>query len=216
MKKIFLCLLFSFVSFVALAFGAGEVAFSDKSRSNKNVAQASTTKKNSSGAPQETAKQKEAEKQTLPKSYRGISLGMSLESVKDALLADKLFGYRGERDFTLLASPNRSAIETAGASFIERAWFQFSEESLYTITLKLNTDKVDHYSIYKHFCEKYGEPLDVNPKRAVWEDASVRITIERPLTVKYLDLGVFNNMLEKSQTETAESELRREAFINEF
>lgn len=152
----------------------------------------------------------------LPASYRGISLGMSLETVKDALKTDKIFGYRGERDFSLLAAPNRSSIETQGSTFIERAWFQFNEESLYTITLKLNTDKVDHYSLYKHFCEKYGEPLDINPHRAIWENETVRITIEKPLTVKYLDLQVFNSMLEASQTETAKSELNREAFINEF
>ncbi|MEL3909312.1 MAG: hypothetical protein P1P64_09950 [Treponemataceae bacterium] len=209
MKKIFLCLLFSFLSFFALAKGANE-AFANDYPPSENIAKAPASKKDKAD------KGQKVEKQTLPKSYRGISLGMSLESVKDALLSDKLFGYRGERDFTLLASPNRSAIETAGTSFIERAWFQFSEESLYTITLKLNTDKVDHYSIYKHFCEKYGEPLDINPQRAVWEDTSVRITIERPLTVKYLDLGVFNSMLEKDKTETADSELKREAFINEF
>ena len=141
---------------------------------------------------------------------------MSLETVKDALKADAIFGYRGERDFSLLAAPNRSLIETQGSAFIERAWFQFNEESLYTITLKLNTAKVDHYSIYKHFCEKYGEPLDINPHRAIWENETVRITIEKPLTVKYLDLSVFNSMLEKSQTETAKSEKNREAFVEEF
>ena len=34
----------------------------------------------------------------LPVAYRDISLGMNVDDVKKMLLADKLYGYRGERD----------------------------------------------------------------------------------------------------------------------
>lgn len=152
----------------------------------------------------------------LPSGFRGIMLGMDLEMVKDILETDAIFGYKGDRDLSLLTTPNRSSIETVGSSFISRAWFQFYEEVLYTITLKLNTDKVDYYSIYSHFVEKYGNPFDINPKRAIWESKNIRITIERPLTVKYLSLDVFNLLLEQSQTEKTQSETNREKFIEAF
>lgn len=152
----------------------------------------------------------------LPTSFRGIALGMDLESVKENLMADTIFGYRGDRDISLLTVPNRSSIETLGSSFISRAWFQFYEESLYTISLKLNTDKIDYYSIYSHFVKKYGEPLDINPKRAIWENENTRITIERPLSVKYLDLKIFNSLLDTAQIEKTKSEQNRENFIKTF
>lgn len=152
----------------------------------------------------------------LPTSFRGIALGMDLESVKENLMADSIFGYRGDRDISLLTVPNRSSIETLGSSFISRAWFQFYEESLYTISLKLNTDKIDYYSIYSHFVKKYGEPLDINPKRAIWENENTRITIERPLSVKYLDLKIFNSLLDTAQIEKTKSEQNRENFIKTF
>ncbi len=208
MKKLFAS--YIFLGLCLAVFAQGTVESSPTSGAGK------TSDENGAIAPKADGISNTEKLKPLPVSYRGISLGMSLETVKDALKADAIFGYRGERDFSLLAAPNRSLIETQGSAFIERAWFQFNEESLYTITLKLNTAKVDHYSIYKHFCEKYGEPLDINPHRAIWENETVRITIEKPLTVKYLDLSVFNSMLEKSQTETTKSEKNREAFVEEF
>ncbi|PIE97638.1 MAG: hypothetical protein CR988_07205 [Treponema sp.] len=152
----------------------------------------------------------------LPTSYRGISLGMDIESVKDVLQSDPLFGYRGERDLSLLPTLNRSSIETAGVSFVSRAWFQFHAETLYTMILKLNTDKIDYYSIYSHFEKKYGQPVKLNPQRAIWENETTRVIIERPLSVKYIDLTVFNELIEQSNTEKAASELRRESFVDEF
>lgn len=167
--------------------------------------------------PNETATTDSNQKaEPLPTSFRAISLGMSLETVKDELKADPVFGYRGERDFSLLPTKNRSSIETEGSAFISRVWLQFYNETLYTLTLKLNTDKVDYYSIYSHFVNKYGEPLDINPHRAIWENETTRITIERPLTVKYLDLSTFSSLLDKSKTEKVKSDINRENFINSF
>lgn len=162
------------------------------------------------------AKKSVSTKEPLPTSFRSISLGMGLEQVKQELKADKVFGFRGERDFSLLPTLNRSNIETEGSYFISRAWFQFYEESLYTLSLKLNTDHVDYYSIYSHFVKKYGEPLDINPQRAIWENDTTRVTIERPLIVTYIDMEVFNAILDTSKTETATSEKNRQAFIEQF
>ena len=155
-------------------------------------------------------------KAALPAEYRSIRLGMGIDAVKEALKQDAVFGYRGERDVSLLPTENRSLIESAGSYFISRSWFQFYKDNLYTMIFKLNTDTVDYYSVYAKFCEKYGEPASINPQRAVWENEHTRVVIERPLIVKYIDLMVFNELISQSTTEKAASETNRQNFIDGF
>ncbi len=155
-------------------------------------------------------------KAALPAEYRSIRLGMGIDAVKEALKQDAVFGYRGERDVSLLPTENRSLIESAGSYFISRSWFQFYKDNLYTMIFKLNTDTVDYYSVYSKFCEKYGEPASINPQRAVWENEHTRVVIERPLIVKYIDLMVFNELISQSTTEKAASETNRQNFIDGF
>lgn len=167
----------------------------------------------------QTPQPKKTERQNaaaLPTEYRSIRLGMNIDAAKAALKEDAVFGYRGERDVSLLLTENRSLIESAGSFFISRSWFQFYKDNLYTMIFKLNTDTIDYYSVYSKFCEKYGEPSSINPKRAVWEDDHTRIVIERPLIVKYIDLTVFNELLSQSTTEKAASEKNRQHFIDGF
>lgn len=176
------------------------------------TAQTVTEKK--TGAPAKQDKQQD--KAALPAEYRNITLGMNIDAVKEALKQDAVFGYRGERDVSMLLTENRSLIESAGSYFISRSWFQFYKDNLYTMIFKLNTDTVDYYSVYSKFCEKYGEPASINPQRAVWEDEHTRVVIERPLIVKYIDLTVFNELLSQSTTEKAATETNRQNFIDGF
>jgi hypothetical protein len=37
------------------------------------------------------------------------------------------------------------------------------------------------------FLNRYGEPNFLNPQETVWETDTTRVSIERPLTVKYID-----------------------------
>ena len=164
----------------------------------------------------QTKKNGQTDKNALPAEYRSIKLGMNIDAVKEALKADAVFGYRGERDVSLLPTENRSLIESAGSYFISRSWFQFYKDNLYTMIFKLNTDTVDYYSVYSKFFEKYGEPASINPQRAVWEDGHTRVVIERPLIVKYIDLTVFNELISQSMTEKAAAETNRKNFIDGF
>ncbi len=163
-----------------------------------------------------TAKPGATEAPAVPESYRSITLGMDMDAVKEALLADSLFGYRGERDVSLLPTKNRSLIETVGLSFIKRSWFQFYEEKLYIMTFNLDSDLVDYYSIYSALVEKYGEPVSIDPRKAVWSDDRVTLSLERPLTVKYVDSEVFKSLLDESGAGRAAADIGRENFISEF
>ena len=156
------------------------------------------------------------EKAALPRSYRAMRLGMSLEELKQALLADDLFHFRGDRDVSILPLQEQTLIETTGISFIRRAFFQLEDGKLFIMSFTLDPNLVDHYSVFTTFVNKYGEPASLDPKQAVWINNETRISIERPLTVKYIDRVVFDELVEQSKArEASELQLRRD-FLNEF
>jgi hypothetical protein len=152
----------------------------------------------------------------LPRSFHGIGLGMNLGDLKAVLEKNGLFDFRGDRDVSYLPSKTENLVETTGRSFVRRAFFQLREDSLFIMGYMMNTALVDHYSIYTTFVKKYGEPVSLNPHEAVWENEDTRVSIERPLTVKYIDKKIFNSIIEESKLSGAvELELRRE-FLDDF
>jgi hypothetical protein len=152
----------------------------------------------------------------LPRRFRNISLGMGLEELKTALEEDSLFSFRGDRDVSFLSNPQESLVETAGLSFIKRAFFQLKDGALFIMAFTMNGDLVDYYSFFTTFTEKYGKPKEMSPGQSVWESSGVRLALERPLTVKYIDLGVYHEIVgESTVQESHELRLRRE-FIDAF
>ena len=156
-----------------------------------------------------------SEKQPLPfpKEYRGVQLGMQIDDVKQKLKEDSLYGYRGERDVSLLPTENRVLIESSGDSFLSRSWFQFYEEKLYTMTFKLDEDRVDFYSLFSSLQEKYGEPTSLDPEKIVWKDDTVTLSLERPLVLKYIDTQVFDEIKKSSSVKKTTEELTRKGFL---
>jgi hypothetical protein len=160
----------------------------------------------------------------LPRVFRNIRLGMSLEELKTALQGDGLFNFRGDRDVSFLPSSARSRgtageqslVETTGSSFVRRSFFQLRGGELFIMAFALDTGLVDHYSVFTGFVEKYGEPGYLDPKQAVWETESTRIAIERPLTVKYIDKRVFNDIIGESALVESGEVRRRQEFLDEF
>ena len=157
-----------------------------------------------------------AEQAELPMSFRDISLGMGIDALKSALQQDGLFQFRGDRDVSFLPSREENLIETAGYSFMRRAFFQLKDDRLFMMAYTLDVNLIDHYSVFTTLVNKYGEPQRINPREAVWESDAIRLSIERPLTVKYIDLNVFNTLLEESQQSAANELYLREEFLNGF
>ncbi len=156
--------------------------------------------------------------QSLSKGYGGIVLGMNIEQAKKQLKANTDFGYHGERDVSLLPGENRTLIETdaiAGHAFgfLERCWFQFYNGSLYIITININQEVMDHYSVFTALRKKYGEPVSVTPEKSVWQDGSSTMTLERPLTLKYVDQKTFDELKGKSLVLPSGRETTREMFL---
>ena len=152
----------------------------------------------------------------LPRQFRQFALGMSLESLKENLIKDGYFNFRGDRDVSFLPVRDQSLVETTGSLFIKRAFFQLRDGKVFIMAFTLNTEIIDHYSIFTQFSGKYGEPSSLDPTAAVWETEQTRISIERPLTVKYIDKLVFDDIVNESGLIESGQVYLRQEFLNEF
>ena len=151
-----------------------------------------------------------------PRQFRGLFLGQTLDELKSALTRDSFFSFRGDRDVSFLPVREETVVETTGLSYIRRAFFQLSGGAVYIMTFSLDTRLMDHYSVFTSFVKKYGMPAELNPGEAVWETPDTRVSIERPLTVKYIDKKVFDRLVEESKTGEKNELLAREDFLNDF
>ena len=152
----------------------------------------------------------------LPSGFREFRLGMDFDTLETALINDPLFKYRGSADVSLLKRPNESIVEVTGISYVQRAFFQFYEGKLFIMIFQLNTSLMDHYSIFTEISSKYGSPGAISPKECVWDNGKIRMIIERPLSVKYLDLEIFNQIIEANIESESEEEIRRLEFLDDF
>ena len=155
----------------------------------------------------------------LPSGFGGVKLGMSLDDAKNALKANSDFGYAGDHDVSLLSGDNRVLIETDSYNmqhhgFLTRCWFQFYEENLYSIIINFNPERLDHYSLYTTLVEKYGEPEDFSPERSVWKSDGVTMSLERPLSIKYIDNEVSEKLAQQSLVQKNGYEITRERFLD--
>ncbi|MBO5124832.1 MAG: hypothetical protein J6C11_06865 [Spirochaetaceae bacterium] len=149
----------------------------------------------------------------LPGGYSSVVLGMSVDAAKNALMEDPAYGYRGDRDVSLLPGDNRTLISTYGIHFFNECWFQFDNDRLYIITLNLNRERVDYYSVFKSLCDKYGQPDSLSPQKSEWRDGSVIMSLERPLTLKYTDEGIFQELQDTSNVNLTKEEENRRNFL---
>ena len=159
--------------------------------------------------------------ESLPRGYKNITLGMSLEETKDSLLKEPDFGYHGDRDVSLIPNSSKTLIETdaergIGSNFLTRCWFQFTFDELYIITINVNPERMDYYSIFTKLVEKYGEPTSFNPQSATWKNDEVTMSLEKPLTLKYIDNKLFEQTQNYSNIEASPAEITQEMFLNEL
>lgn len=157
----------------------------------------------------------------LPFGYKDIQLGMSLDETKQALLQDSSFGYHGDRDVSLVPGKNQTLIETDaisghGSNFLEHCWFQFQDDSLFIITINMNPEKIDYYSIFTTLSKKYGEPNKINPSGATWKNDNVTMSLEKPLTIKYIDNSTFESLQNYSNIQKTGTEITKQMFLDEF
>ena len=159
--------------------------------------------------------------QSLPDGYGDVHLGMSLDETKKQLIKNADFGYAGDRDVSLLPGDARVLIETNAASgrgspFLTQCWFQFYNKKLYIITINVNTQKVDYYSMFTTLCQKYGQPDTLDPEKAVWKNDTVTMQLEKPLSIKYIDNETFDMLKTAATVEKSYEEKTQQMFLDEF
>jgi len=216
-------LLFVFLAFSCFALTAQNLVSADVSETDESVTgtvssdvgSVSVSIKKTSRNP---ATGKTTQAQSVPDSFGNVKLGMSVDDVKSMLMKDSQFGYRGDKDVSLMAGENRTLIETDSAryapySFLDRCWFQFYEDKLYIMTINMNQEKLDHYSVFSQLCEKYGTPTSLNPDKSEWVSDTVIVALERPLSIKYTDRVVMEKIQNASFVEKTAKEKNREQFL---
>jgi hypothetical protein len=166
--------------------------------------------------PSDTPEREKPEPQELSRQFRQFTLGMNLDDLKTNLVGDNYFNFRGDRDVSFLPVRDQSLVETTGPSFIKRAFFQLRDGNVFIMAFSLNTEIIDHYSVFTQLSEKYGEPAYLDPKISYWENDETRISIERPLTVKYIDKAVFDDIVNESGLIQSGQVRLRQDFLNEF
>jgi hypothetical protein len=139
-----------------------------------------------------------------------------MDALQAALTRDGLFRFRGERDVSFLPVRDETLVETTGLSFVRRAYFRLNDGAVYIMSFTLDTRLMDHYSVFTSFVKKYGEPESLSPQEAVWESDDTRVSIERPLTVKYIDKTVFNRLIEEAGDLERREIFAREEFLADF
>jgi hypothetical protein len=151
-----------------------------------------------------------------PSDFRGIRLGMTLAEVKKKLLDDPFFDYRGDPDVSFLPVPEQTLIDCRGNSYLDRASFQFHEDRLYIMILALDRDTLDYYTLYTTLTAKYGETTTLSPTEAVWVFPSLRLALEKPLSVKYIDREVFALLQEAGKAQESLRDFSKERFLELF
>jgi len=155
--------------------------------------------------------------QSAPKpGFDVFRLGMSLQELKAALKNNSYFIYSGEPDVTLLTRPNTDLIDVPGVSYFSRGVFQVVDGRLYSIALELNPEQLDYFGLYSALTKKYGEPTALDPSSARWESAAVRLSLEKPLTVKYLDMPTFQKIQKDGRAKEALQTIARDKFLESF
>ena len=102
------------------------------------------------------------------------------------------------------------------SNFLRHCYFQFYDDKLFIITINVNPDRMDYYSIFTKLSEKYGNPTSLNPESASWKNDDVTMSLERPLTLKYIDNKIFKETQNYSNVQPSPAEITRDMFLNEL
>lgn len=157
-----------------------------------------------------------AQESTLRRGFRDIQLGSTFQEAQERLASEGAFAYRGEPDLSMSLSRSESVIDSEGRGFVDRGLLQFSSDRLYILTLYLDQTQLDYFQMFEQLVSRYGDPPELTPRWARWEDDRTRIELERPLTVRYLDRQVLQELGSRVGIERAIGSEERDRFLEEF
>jgi hypothetical protein len=145
--------------------------------------------------------------------FHSIRLGMTVEQVKTELVKESLFLFRGDRDVSLVPQTQEILIEVPGRTFVERGYFQFHDGKLLVMILVLAREEVSYFEVYRELSSRYGEATSLDPSSAVWELGGMRLSLEKPVVLKYLDRATFEALRDSSRAGRDYELLTRQQFL---
>ncbi len=148
-----------------------------------------------------------------PKGFGSIKLGADYSSVVELLTKSPNFRYRKS---SLSWNGDSSTIAADGRGFIKKGFFQFFENRLYSIIIVLDTNKMDYYTVFSQLSNRYGKFTTLSPSRVLWDTEFVSLSLEQPLTIRYLDKQLQQQFLEESSVEKSKEQIKREDFLDLF
>lgn len=147
--------------------------------------------------------------------FGGILLRADYESVIALLESSDVFNYL--HPTLSWPSPDSPVIDVEGnGRFVKKGYFQFHNKKLYSITLELNQFSLDYYTLFNRFKIKYGDYALLSPQQVKWQSPIYSLALEKPLTIKYLDLEVHQQFMDQSQAGKSQAELTRDQFLEQF
>ena len=158
----------------------------------------------------------ERQPEVLPSGFMNIRLGQNMDELEDSLTENSYFDYRGRPDVDMRISNERNLIECSGFSYIKKGYFQFYQKKLIIITILIDENELDFYSFYVNFEKKYGKPHSLNPDGVYWENDDISLSLEKPLSVKYVDKKAFEEIKEKSASKETRQKILKGDFIDTF
>lgn len=146
--------------------------------------------------------------------FRGIHVGMTLEQVKAELQRESLFLYRGDRDVSIVPATGQPLIEVEGRAYVERGYFQFHENRLLVLIVTLARELVSYYEVYSALTASHGPATTLDPSAAVWVLDGLRLSLEKPVTLKYVDIATFEALATSGRSGTDYELMTRQAFLD--
>jgi hypothetical protein len=152
----------------------------------------------------------------LNNGYKNIKLGMTQSEVKKILQNSPDFVAVKEEILSIRISPDTEIISTEGTGFIQLAYFHFNEDRLYQIFLKIDENKVGYYYLLQNLTKKYGKTAGFSPDRVYWEDHDTKIILEKPCSLKYFHMSIWNSIKSQDETDDTVLEKVRKRFIDDL
>ena len=203
MKKYIFIFMFLFCQFLFTQNYATNDAYNpNQTTANTNT----TTGTNSSITNDAVMGRKPAITQTPITGFKDINLGATREDTINAILSDRTMilprkYMTGSVDITAEESATFLALEEN--RFYRSGYFIFKDDSLYSITIYFQPNQVDFLELLSALNSKYSKGAFLDANTVAWQNGNMRIILERPSIVKYINM---NNITTTSETRIREKE----------
>lgn len=147
----------------------------------------------------------------LIKGYRNINIGMSKGEVIDTIKKDPLMMLEKKyyRDIDLSTEETKNIVEIVENKYFKNGYFLFKDDKLYSIIIMLQSNQADFLEMLETLNEKYSKGSFINASTVSWENSNIKLTLERPATVKYT---LMDNNTNNTEVISEEGSMRKSLF----